>query len=43
MQQVEALLRSEESNGASAVGNLKLQPRQVVLFPNRFKGEAPEK
>jgi hypothetical protein len=43
MQQVAALLKSDEANSPAAVGNLELQARQLVLFPNRFKADAPEK
>lgn len=44
MDQIAALLKSAESSTALAsVGNLQLRPRQLVLFPNRFKDEAPEK
>lgn len=40
--QVAALMREAPSMDG-ALGNLKLSARQLVLFPNRFKGEAPEK
>ena len=39
--QIAALMRTGASD--QALGNLTLRPRQVVLFPNGFKDEAPEK
>src|SRR5262245_29709456 len=41
--QVAALLKNEGSAAPLSVGNLQIAARQVVLFPNRFKTEAPEK
>lgn len=40
--QVNALMRAAPSIDGT-IGNLKLAPRQLVLFPNRFKSDAPEK
>jgi hypothetical protein len=40
--QVAALLK-DGSHAPANVGNLKVASRQLVLFPNRFKAEAPEK
>lgn len=43
-EQVAALVARATNEGADAVlGNLTLAPHQVVLFPNGFKAEAPEK
>lgn len=42
IEQIAALTKAVD--GASAeVGNLSLAARQLVLFPNRFKDDAPEK
>lgn len=44
MGQVAALLKdARTAEGEAAFGNLKLAPRQIVLFPNGFKADAPEK
>jgi hypothetical protein len=44
MEQVAALLKdARAAEGEAAFGNLKLAPRQIVLFPNAFKADAPEK
>ncbi|AHB50246.1 hypothetical protein W911_12080 [Hyphomicrobium nitrativorans NL23] len=44
MDQIAALLKGADTTTALAsVGSLQLRPRQLVLFPNRFKDEAPEK
>lgn len=44
MDQIAALLKTADTATAlSSVGNLQLRPRQLVLFPNRFRDEAPEK
>ena len=43
MDQVGALLKDDGAAGPASVGNLQLRARQLVLFPNRFKAEAPEK
>ena len=40
--QVNALMRAAPSIDGT-IGNLKLAPRQLVLFPDRFKSDAPEK
>lgn len=40
--QVAALTRSAEA-GEQMLGTLTLKPRQVVLFPNGFKADAPDK
>jgi hypothetical protein len=42
-EQVAALLKNEEAQAPASISNVKLRSRQVVLFPNRFKEEAPEK
>jgi len=41
-EQITSLMRHAPDEEA-ALGNLTLSARQVVLFPNRFKEEAPEK
>lgn len=41
--QVAALLKNDGATGPVSVGNLQLKSRQLVLFPNRFKAEAPDK
>ncbi len=41
MAQVAALING--SDEVASFGNLSLNPRQLVLFPNRFKAEAPDK
>lgn len=41
--QVAALLKNEDAIAPVSISNVKLRSRQVVLFPNRFKDEAPEK
>lgn len=42
--QVATMMKAAGSDQAEAtLGNLKLAPRQLVLFPNRFKGDAPDK
>jgi hypothetical protein len=44
MEQVAALIKGVSAGqGEATFGNLKLAPRQLVLFPNGFKAEAPEK
>jgi len=44
MQQVSTLMKTAGAHGREAtVGNLSLNPRQVVLFPNKFRDEAPDK
>lgn len=43
LDQVTALAKSAPEGAEATIGNLTLAPRQVVLFPNRFKTEAPEK
>lgn len=42
-EQINALVRQSAEATEQALGGLKLAPRQVVLFPNGFKDEAPEK
>lgn len=42
LDQVASLVKTAEGSEAT-LGNLTLAPRQIVLFPNRFKAEAPEK
>jgi hypothetical protein len=42
LDQIVSMIRQESATNAEAVlGNLKLAPRQIVLFPNGFKAEAP--
>ena len=41
--QVAALLKNEDAAAPASISNVTLRSRQVVLFPNRFKDEAPEK
>lgn len=41
VEQVAALLRADAAE--QSVGNLTLRPRQVVIFPNGFKDDAPDK
>lgn len=41
MAQVAALMSGDPEK--ATLGNLSLSARQLVLFPNRFKAEAPEK
>lgn len=41
--QVAALLRNESGIAPASISKVQLRARQVVLFPNRFKDEAPEK
>jgi hypothetical protein len=43
LDQVAALVKAAPEGPEAMIGNLTLAPRQVVLFPNRFKAEAPEK
>lgn len=45
MEQVASLLREAATpeRGEAALSGLKLAPRQIVLFPNAFKADAPEK
>lgn len=45
MEQVAALIQEAPAAGPGEVtfGNLKLAPRQLVLFPNGFKSDAPDK
>ncbi|WP_423415854.1 hypothetical protein RLW55_05910 [Hyphomicrobium sp. B1] len=43
LDQVATLLKASPEGAEATIGNLTLAPRQVVLFPNRFKAEAPEK
>lgn len=40
--QIAALTRAAGSSD-QMLGNLSLRPRQVVLFPNGFKADAPDK
>ena len=37
------LIRSEGAADNASFGNLSLAPRQLVLFPNGFKADAPDK
>lgn len=41
--QIAALLRNESAAAPVSISNITLRSRQLVLFPNRFKDEAPEK
>jgi hypothetical protein len=41
--QVASLLRDDGGAGPLSIGNLQIASRQLVLFPNRFKSDAPEK
>lgn len=40
--QIETMLRNPP-NEAAMMGKLTLRPRGIVLFPNRFKNDVPEK
>ena len=40
---VSTLTREVPANAEATVSNLKLAARQIVLFPNGFKAEAPDK
>lgn len=42
MEQVSGLIKGDENQDVT-VSNLKLAARQIVLFPNGFKADAPEK
>jgi hypothetical protein len=41
--QIQALLKQETPDAIVAAGNLSINPRQVVIFTNGFKDEAPDK
>lgn len=43
LDQVAALVRQEGAADIAELGALSLSPRQVVLFPNRFKDDEPAK
>ena len=45
MEQVAALIKQAPAaeKGDATFGNLTLAPRQIVLFPNGFKADAPDK
>lgn len=43
MSQVARLLRPDTTDDVAMLNNLQLQPRQLVLFPNGFKADAPDK
>jgi hypothetical protein len=43
MDQIHAMLAANPDQAETIIGNLKLRPGQVVMFPNGFKAEAPEK
>ncbi len=43
LEQVATLVKASPEGAEATIGNLTLAARQVVLFPNRFKAEAPEK
>lgn len=43
MDQIHALIAAHPDQAEKIIGNLKLRPGQIVLFPNGFKAEAPEK
>lgn len=42
-EQINALVRQASDAKEATLGGLSLAPRQVVLFPNGFKADAPEK
>lgn len=41
--QINALLATSKAEDTVSISNVELRPRQIVLFPNRFKDEAPDK
>ncbi|MEQ1715217.1 MAG: hypothetical protein ABL907_04410 [Hyphomicrobium sp.] len=41
--QVSQMMTADKSTDTHTVGNVTLDPRQLVLFPNGFKDEAPDK
>lgn len=43
LDQVATLLKEDGANPEATYSNLQLKARQLVLFPNGFKAEAPEK
>ncbi len=43
MSQVASLIRPDSTQDVAPLNNLELQPRQLVLFPNGFKADAPDK
>lgn len=43
MEQVAALLRQNPEQAGATLGNVTLAARQVVLFPNGFKADSPDK
>jgi hypothetical protein len=43
MAQVAALMKDGTGATPAAVGNLQIATRQLVLFPNKFKDDAPDK
>lgn len=43
LEQIAALTRQTPAGTEATFSNLTLAPRQVVLFPNGFKAEAPDK
>lgn len=43
LEQMTTLVKASPENTKATIGNLTLAPRQVVLFLNRFKADAPEK
>lgn len=43
LDQVASLAKSSAEGAEASIGSLSLAPRQVVLFPNGYKAEAPEK
>ena len=43
MAQVAALTKGVSADDMAMVGNLDLSPRQVVLFPNKYKDDEPDK
>jgi hypothetical protein len=43
LEQIAALTKETPAGGEATFSSLTLAPRQVVLFPNGFKAEAPDK
>lgn len=43
LDQITALLKSDAAASPATISNVELRARQVALFPNRFKNEAPDK
>lgn len=43
MAQVASLMRPDTAGDVAMLNKMQLQPRQLVLFPNGFKSDAPDK